>query len=148
MMTLIPAVLVLIAGSGVIRTKIDRWFNAPMDDVLSSANAIAGDYYQERQRPAAQADRLARALAISHASTCARCPRFVGLDVLQQRVSLVEVFRAEAAGARAAPRSGRRRRCRGAAAGHPGAAFDSLAAQGSRAPIDSFVVEPLRTAAT
>src|SRR3989449_8525147 len=43
-MTLVPSVLVLIAGSEVIRTSIDQWFNAPMDDILSSANKIAGDY--------------------------------------------------------------------------------------------------------
>ena len=49
-MTIIPAVLVLLVGSEVIRNSVDRWFNAPMDDVLSSANAIAGNYYQERQR--------------------------------------------------------------------------------------------------
>ena len=62
-MTLIPAVLVLLVGSGLIRNSVDQWFNAPMDDVLSSANAIAGDYYQERQRlVSAQAQRLARAL--------------------------------------------------------------------------------------
>ena len=45
-MTLVPAVLVLIVGSELIRTNIDRWFNAPMDEILSSANQIAGDYYQ------------------------------------------------------------------------------------------------------
>ena len=100
-MTLIPAVLVLIAGSGVIRNSIDRWFNAPMDDVLSSANAIAGDYYQERQRlVAAQAERLARALGdIDLSSSPAQAVRdIVEPDVLQERVSLVEVFRIEGAG--------------------------------------------------
>jgi two-component system nitrogen regulation sensor histidine kinase NtrY len=105
-MTLIPAVLVLIAGSGVIRNSIDRWFNAPMDDVLSSANAIAGDYYQERQRlVAAQAERLARALGdIDLSSSPAQAVRdIVEPDVLQERVSLVEVFRVEAAGAAERP---------------------------------------------
>src|SRR5882672_7437249 len=48
-MTLVPAVLVLAVGSELIRTSVERWFNAPMDDVLSSANQIAGDYYHERQ---------------------------------------------------------------------------------------------------
>ena len=43
-MTLIPSILVLLVGSELIRNSVDRWFNAPMDDVLSSANAIAGDY--------------------------------------------------------------------------------------------------------
>ena len=46
-MTLIPSVLVLIVGSEVIRTSADRWFNAPMDEVLSSANTIASDYYHD-----------------------------------------------------------------------------------------------------
>ncbi len=63
-MTLIPAVLVLIVGSELIRNSVDRWFNAPMDEVLSSANAIAGDYYQERRRLVSlEANRLARELA-------------------------------------------------------------------------------------
>ena len=62
-MTLVPAVLVLIVGSELIHTSVDRWFNAPMDEVLSSANAIASDYYHERQlRVSDRADRLARAL--------------------------------------------------------------------------------------
>ena len=36
-MTLVPAVLVLLVGSELIRNSVDRWFNAPMDEVLSSA---------------------------------------------------------------------------------------------------------------
>ena len=48
-MTLVPTILVLLVGSELIRTSIDRWFNAPMDEILSSANQIAGDYYHERQ---------------------------------------------------------------------------------------------------
>src|SRR5581483_9911997 len=47
-MTFVPSVLVLIVGSELIRTSVDRWFNAPMDDILSSANKIASDYYHER----------------------------------------------------------------------------------------------------
>src|SRR5688572_20986760 len=47
-MTLVPAFLVLAVGSEVIRTSVDGWFNAPMDEILSSANQIAGDYYHER----------------------------------------------------------------------------------------------------
>src|SRR5829696_1861462 len=63
-MTLIPSVLVLIVGSELIRTNIDRWFNAPMAEILSSANQIAGDYYHEQQMLASDhANRLARTLA-------------------------------------------------------------------------------------
>src|SRR5918994_561366 len=42
-MTLIPAVLVLIVGSRVVLTAVDGWFNAPLEQVLSSANQIASD---------------------------------------------------------------------------------------------------------
>ena len=94
-MTLIPAVLVLLVGSELIRNSVDRWFNAPMDDVLSSANAIAGDYYQERQRlVSAQAQRFARALApIDLASPSRDVRDIVEPDVLQERIALVEVYR-------------------------------------------------------
>src|SRR6188768_2734126 len=46
-MTLVPAVLVLAVGSELIGRSVEQWFNAPMDEILSSANQIAGDYYQE-----------------------------------------------------------------------------------------------------
>ena len=63
-MTVIPAVLVLLVGSRVVLTAVDRWFNTPVDEILSSANSIAADYYQERQRAVSEeAARLARELA-------------------------------------------------------------------------------------
>ena len=78
-MTLIPSILVLLVGSELIRNSTDRWFNAPMDEVLSSANRIAGDYYAERQRLALeQAGRMAHAAAahsISPAPIRRRCSR-------------------------------------------------------------------------
>jgi two-component system nitrogen regulation sensor histidine kinase NtrY len=105
-MTLIPAVLVLLVGSELIRNSIDQWFNAPMDDVLSSANAIAGDYYQDRQGfVSAQAQRIADALAdVDLASApAARVREVVEPDVTQERVDLVEVYRVESAGGDATP---------------------------------------------
>src|SRR5688572_20796898 len=63
-MTLIPAVLVLLVGSELIRNSVDRWFNAPVDEVLTAADLIASDYYRERQaRVTAEAQRLAGALS-------------------------------------------------------------------------------------
>ena len=49
-MTLIPSVLVLLVGSELIRNSAERWFSAPIDDVLTSANAIARSVYQEHQQ--------------------------------------------------------------------------------------------------
>src|ERR687897_1053614 len=63
-MTLVPTIIVLMVGSELIRTNIDRWFNSPMEDILDSAKEIAGDYYQERQTLVSDhAARMARRLA-------------------------------------------------------------------------------------
>ena len=94
-MTLIPAVLVLLVGSQLIRNSVQGWFNAPMDEILSSATAIAGDYYQERQRVvSAEARRLADALArVDLGSEGARTRALVAGGVEQERVDLIEVYR-------------------------------------------------------
>jgi two-component system nitrogen regulation sensor histidine kinase NtrY len=95
-MTLVPAVLVLIVGSELIRTNIDRWFNAPMAEILSSANQIAGDYYHEQQMVASEhANRLARTLAsVDLTSTdVLRIRDLLAPDVTLQRVQMVEVYR-------------------------------------------------------
>jgi two-component system nitrogen regulation sensor histidine kinase NtrY len=94
-MTLIPALLVLIVGSELIRNSVDRWFNAPMDEVLSSATAIAGDYYQERQRLVlSHAERLARALAEAgfQPGDQGEIRAIVAPLVRDERVRLVEVY--------------------------------------------------------
>src|SRR5687768_15337178 len=63
-MTLVPAVLVLIVGSNVVLRAVDQWFNEPVDEVLSSANQLAADYYRDRQQAVSnQATRVAGLLA-------------------------------------------------------------------------------------
>jgi two-component system nitrogen regulation sensor histidine kinase NtrY len=60
-LTLIPAVLVSIIGSQIITTTADRWFSAPVDEVLAGASEIASDYYAERRADvAARAERIAQ----------------------------------------------------------------------------------------
>src|ERR1700674_4750380 len=95
-MTLVPAVLVLIVGSELIRTSVDRWFNAPMDEILSSANRIAGDYYHERQvQVSDHANRIARALSsVDLTNPDVRPLRdLISPEVALQRVQMVEVYR-------------------------------------------------------
>jgi two-component system nitrogen regulation sensor histidine kinase NtrY len=95
-MTLIPALLVLIVGSRVVLTAVDRWFNAPMDEILVSANQIAGDYYQERQRLVSdQAARLARTLASADlaGADVSALRATVAPEISQQRVGVVNVYR-------------------------------------------------------
>jgi len=99
-MTIIPAVLVLLVGGELIRNSVDRWFNAPMDEVLSSANRIAGDYYQERQRQvAAQGQRLARSLAGVDLSNPFVVNEVIAPEITQERLALIEVYRVPSAGA-------------------------------------------------
>jgi two-component system nitrogen regulation sensor histidine kinase NtrY len=95
-MTLVPAVMVLIVGSEVINNSVDRWFNAPMEDVLASANAIAGDYYSERQRLVSiEAERLAvRVEAMDLDSTLSDSFRNAIVSELQQeRIGAIGVYR-------------------------------------------------------
>ncbi len=94
-MAVVPAVLVLIVGSELIRTSVDRWFNQPMDVMLTSANAIAGDYYAQQQTLVSeQARRLARALgAVNMATSPSDVRDLVAPDVRQERIDLVEVYR-------------------------------------------------------
>jgi len=98
-MTLIPAMLVLGVGSELIRTSVDRWFNEPMDEILSSANQIAGDYYQERQNVVRDhAARIARTLStVDLTNPDVRPIRdLIAPDVTTQRVQMVQVYRTAA----------------------------------------------------
>src|SRR5213594_2110802 len=95
-MTFVPAVLVLIVGSELIGASVDRWFNAPMDEILSSANKIASDYYHERQLLVSEhAARMARSLsAVDLTKGDVRPLRdLLAPDVTLQRVQIVEVYR-------------------------------------------------------
>jgi two-component system, NtrC family, nitrogen regulation sensor histidine kinase NtrY len=94
-MTLIPAVLVLAVGSELIRNSVDRWFNAPVAEVLTSATALAGDYYQEQQRLVSEhAQAFARSLAgIELRPESVR--DVVATEVLTSRNRLVDVFRVD-----------------------------------------------------
>ncbi len=98
-MTVIPAVLVLLVGSRVVLTAVDRWFNTPVDEILASANSIAADYYQDRQRMVAeQAARIAKVLAATDlaAADVSAVRRAVSPEVSGPRPALVQVYRVEA----------------------------------------------------
>ncbi len=100
-MTLIPAVLVLVVGSGLIRNSVDTWFNRPIEEMLTAASDIASDYYRERQRAvAAQAQRFAAALAGSDLgdASAAAIQRRLTSSIDRDRVGLAEVYRVEPAG--------------------------------------------------
>ena len=96
-MTIVPAVLVLIIGSELISNSTDRWFSAPVDQVLESANRIAGDYYAERERRVVEyAARISRDLpgaAVANGDVDRLRPVLLP-EVQQQRLGMVELYRA------------------------------------------------------
>jgi two-component system, NtrC family, nitrogen regulation sensor histidine kinase NtrY len=94
-MTLIPAVLVLIVGSELIRNNIDQFFNRPMANILQSARDIASDYYGERQRTVSSvAQRLARRLgAFELPADAASVREIAAPEVAQERIDLIEIYR-------------------------------------------------------
>src|SRR4051812_15779818 len=102
-MTVVPAVLVLIVGSELISQNLERWFNAPMDEILSSANQIASDYYRERQLLVTEhANRIAG--TIVDAAVLAKTDDQPLRDVLSgelasQKVRRIAVYRVQPDGA-------------------------------------------------
>jgi two-component system nitrogen regulation sensor histidine kinase NtrY len=94
-MTVLPAVLVLAVGSELIQSSVERWFNAPMDEILSSANKLAGDYYAERQNVVRdQATRIARTLSAADPGLEAVPLRSLLMpDIASRRVQMIEVYR-------------------------------------------------------
>src|SRR5688572_6526416 len=95
-MTVIPSVLVLIVGSRGVMTSVDRWFNAPMEEILAGANRIAADFYHQRQRLVAdEAAQMAKALGSLNfdAPQVTSVQNVVTPRVTSQRVSMVQVYR-------------------------------------------------------
>jgi two-component system nitrogen regulation sensor histidine kinase NtrY len=95
-MTFIPSVLVLIVGSQLIWNSVDRWFNAPVEYVLTAADTIAGDYYHDRQvRVGDDAARIARALGGVRidGSDVSAVRDLILPEVSRGRVWMVEVYR-------------------------------------------------------
>src|SRR5438876_1589786 len=97
-MTVVPASLVLIVGSELISTSVERWFNAPMDEILASANRVAGDYYREHQLLVADnANRIAKSIAgldLTKADV-ARLHDALTPETSSQRVRRVAIYRLE-----------------------------------------------------
>ena len=97
-MTVVPAVLVLLVGSELISTNVERWFNAPMDEILSSANQVASDYYRERQLLVSDhANRIAKAIADADLATSdvQGLRDLLTPETTSQRVGRVAIYRVQ-----------------------------------------------------
>jgi two-component system nitrogen regulation sensor histidine kinase NtrY len=94
-LTIVPAVLVLVVGSELIRNSANRWFSPPIEEVLGSATRIAADYYRERGRIVRDhAVRIARALppALVAGGQVAAVRDVIAPEVAAERVGMVEVY--------------------------------------------------------
>jgi two-component system nitrogen regulation sensor histidine kinase NtrY len=94
-LTIVPSVLVLIVGGELIRSATQKWVAQPVDDVLSSANRIAGDYYRERENVVLeQANELARTVSAAAvvASDAEGVRTVIEREIRQGRIGLVEVY--------------------------------------------------------
>ena len=62
-LTIVPSLLVLLVGSELIRSSMQKWVSQPADAVLTSARQIAHEFYREREDEVVQhAAAIARAL--------------------------------------------------------------------------------------
>jgi two-component system nitrogen regulation sensor histidine kinase NtrY len=94
-LTIVPAVLVLLVGGELIRSSTQRWFSAPVEDVLSSAKEIARGYYGEREaQVTAHATRMAAELdaAAVAAGNLERLRPALEQEI-KQGLELVEIYR-------------------------------------------------------
>jgi two-component system nitrogen regulation sensor histidine kinase NtrY len=148
-MTIIPAVLVLIVGSELIRNSVDRWFNAPMEQVLTSAQGIAADYYEQQQRIVSSFSlRLARRLA--PLDVAAADPSIVQASLQSgepaDHVELVEVFSVASNGTPPAIRAVARVQADGMPTG-PDAGAVALAERAASAGAEAQAVDRLASGA-
>ena len=95
-MALVPSVLVFIVGSEVIWISAERWFSTPIDDVLTSAQAIARSVYQEQQREVTARARgvAVRLVAVDfEVADEAIIRRFVEAEEAPGRADVIDVYR-------------------------------------------------------
>jgi two-component system nitrogen regulation sensor histidine kinase NtrY len=96
-MAIVPAVLVLVSGSEIIRNSYSRWFSAPVDQLLGASQDIARQYYQDRQESTGwRAARLARGLAPAAVvgGDVAVLDPGVKAEMIQLRNGAIDVYRA------------------------------------------------------
>ncbi len=95
-LTIVPSLLVLLVGGRLLQDSTQRWFSAPVEEVVGSAKNIALELYREQEKQvAAHAARIAQqlppgAVAESDADLVRAALK---TEVTQGRVKLVEVYR-------------------------------------------------------
>jgi two-component system, NtrC family, nitrogen regulation sensor histidine kinase NtrY len=94
-LTIVPALLVLLVGSWLIRSSTQKWVSQPVDAVLNSAKQIAAEYYREREAlVVGHAAAVASAVpaAALRAGDSAAIRRLIETEVARGRVRRLEVY--------------------------------------------------------
>jgi two-component system nitrogen regulation sensor histidine kinase NtrY len=102
-LTIGPSLLVLMAGTEMIRQTTARWFSQPVTDVLTAANRIASTFYRDREAVvAAQAASLVASVPVEvlAGGDVEALKRAVSAPVMNGRVGMVEIYRLQGAAAR------------------------------------------------
>jgi len=96
-MAIVPAVLVLVSGSEIIRNSFSRWFSEPVEELLGTSQDIARRYYQDRLESTGwRAARLTRSLdpvALVNGDVATLDPVFKA-ELVQVRSGAIDVYRA------------------------------------------------------
>ncbi len=96
-MTIIPAVLVLVSGSEILRSSADQWFSQPVTEVVTGAKEIASRYYVDQlDQMMLRARKLARvvpapAIAAGDEARCDAGHHRTNSSTLS--ASMIEVYR-------------------------------------------------------
>ena len=146
-LTIVPSVLVLLAGTEMIRQTTTRWFSQPVKEVLTSASEIALTFYRDREAAvAAQASALVASVPVDAlaAGDVAALERAVSAPVKAGRLGMVEIYRIQTSGPRPEVVPLIALQSPSVPPGHTRASSDRLAAK-IAAGTDTQLHEPLET---
>jgi len=102
-LTIVPSLLVLVAGTEMIRQTTARWFSQPVDELLTSAKEIATAFYRDREAAvAAQATALVASVTADalNGGDVDALKRAVSPPLIDGHLGMVEIYRLQTTGAR------------------------------------------------
>jgi two-component system, NtrC family, nitrogen regulation sensor histidine kinase NtrY len=98
---LLPSALIVLVGSNLISTAVERWFSHPVEAVLVGAQHIVENYYQEKQESATfYARRLSREIGsegLLEPARLSRMSRTMEARLTQYRLDMITVLSSEQA---------------------------------------------------
>jgi len=145
-LAIVPSVLVLLAGTEMIRQTTARWFSQPVTDVLTSANAIAGTFYRDREAAVAtQAAALVAAVTADalNGGDVEALKRAVAAPMKDKKIGMVEIYRVQPPGSSPAVVPIVALQSPSLPPGHLRASSDRLAAKIAAGSSDTQAHEPL-----